>query len=214
MGTGNAFTNITVCQLIARANEGYRFVNWTKDGEVVSTDYIYEFAVTGSAHFVANFDRISYEITTEADPEEGGTVTGAGVYNHGETVTMTAVENPDFRFLNWTENDEVVSEEATFTFEVTQDRHLVAHFINTVGVGETEEILFTVYPNPASERLFVECDATVRQCDVYNITGSLVFSMKDCASKFEIGLADLSSGTYIIQLTTDQFIQTKRFVKQ
>ncbi len=213
-GTGNTFTNNTMCQLIAQANEGYSFVNWTRDGEVVSTDCIYEFMISESAHFVANFVIDSYEITAEADPEEGGTVTGAGTYTHGETVTMTAVSNPEFRFLNWTEDDEIVSEEATFTFEATQDRHLVAHFASTVGVGEQDEMLITVYPNPATERLFVECEAPVNQCDVYNVAGSLVLSVKDCPSKFEIGLDGLASGTYIIRLTSDQMVQTRRFVKQ
>ncbi len=41
--------------LTATANTGYAFVNWTKDGNVVSNSEIYNFYVAGDATFVANF---------------------------------------------------------------------------------------------------------------------------------------------------------------
>ena len=41
--------------LIANANAGYAFLNWTKDGEVVSVHPNYSFTVTENASFVANF---------------------------------------------------------------------------------------------------------------------------------------------------------------
>ena len=53
-GAGNYEPNAT-CTLTATANEGYIFVNWTKDGAVVSTSATYSFTVTESASLVANF---------------------------------------------------------------------------------------------------------------------------------------------------------------
>ena len=46
------------CILTATANTGYAFINWTKDGEVISGEEIYSFVVTGDASFVANFVEI------------------------------------------------------------------------------------------------------------------------------------------------------------
>jgi hypothetical protein len=43
------------CTLTATANEGYEFVNWTKNNEVVSTNATYSFTVTEDASFVAHF---------------------------------------------------------------------------------------------------------------------------------------------------------------
>jgi len=43
------------CTLTATANEGYEFVKWTKDNEVVSTNSTYSFVVTEDASFVAHF---------------------------------------------------------------------------------------------------------------------------------------------------------------
>ena len=43
------------CTLTATANEGYTFLNWTKDGIIVSTEASYSFTVSEDAAYVANF---------------------------------------------------------------------------------------------------------------------------------------------------------------
>ena len=48
-----------ICNLIATPNDGYTFISWTKDGEVVSYLSSYTFVVEGSADYVANFTQIS-----------------------------------------------------------------------------------------------------------------------------------------------------------
>lgn len=45
-----------VCTLKAKPNDDYVFVNWTKDGEVVSTEFSIRFFVTGNATYTANFE--------------------------------------------------------------------------------------------------------------------------------------------------------------
>jgi hypothetical protein len=68
-------------------------------------------------------------IAIAASPTEGGTVTGGGSYEGGGTTcTLTATANHDYHFLNWTENGEVVSSDAEYTFTVAGDRNLVANF--------------------------------------------------------------------------------------
>ena len=127
MGTGS-FNYGASCTLTATANVGYHFVNWTKDGEEVSTSTTYSFTVTETGDYVANFELNTYEITATANPEAGGTVTGAGTYSYGETATLTATANEDYSFLGWTENGEIVSTEAVCSFTVTGSRSLVANF--------------------------------------------------------------------------------------
>ena len=53
-GMGSFFAGQT-CTLTATANEGYTFVNWTKNDAIVSTNANYSFSVTGNATYVANF---------------------------------------------------------------------------------------------------------------------------------------------------------------
>ena len=125
---GGTYIHGETCTLTATANTGYHFVNWTLDDEEVSTEAEYSFEVTGEANFVANFELNSYEITATANPIEGGTVTGAGLYNHFSTCTLTATANTGYHFVNWTLDDEDVSTEAEYSFEVTGEANFVANF--------------------------------------------------------------------------------------
>ena len=115
--------------LRATANTGYEFVNWTEDNEIVSTESEYSFIVTSNRRLVANFGIGTYTITASANPTEGGTVEGANEYTYGQTATLRATANEYYNFTNWTENDEVVSTDAEYSFTVTADRTLVANFI-------------------------------------------------------------------------------------
>ena len=210
---GGTYNYGETATLTATANTGYSFVNWTKEGTEVSTETSFSITVTEDARYVANFALISVEITAEIDPEGAGTVTGAGTYTYGDVVTMTATPNVDFAFVNWTVGNEVVSEEAEYTFTAEQDLHLVAHFVSTVGVSEPEGLAITVYPNPAVDKLVVESPTPVRQCEVYSITGQRVLLLEDCGERFEIQIQDFVQGSYLIRMTTENAVEIKKFVK-
>jgi len=115
--------------LTATANEGYNFVNWTENGEEISTDANYSFVVSGNRLLYANFQIATYTVTAVANPTEGGEVDGADEYTHGQTATLTATANENYNFTNWTEDGEVVSTDAEYSFTVTANRNLVANFI-------------------------------------------------------------------------------------
>ena len=126
-GTG-LYDEGSTCTLTATANEGYTFTNWTENGQVVSTNSTYSFVVTANRTLEAVFTLNSYEITVAANPTEGGTVNGYGTYIHGQTCNLTATANENYTFTNWTENGEIVSTEASYSFTVTSDHNIVANF--------------------------------------------------------------------------------------
>ena len=70
----------------------------------------------------------SYDITVSANPTNGGTVTGAGTYDPGTTVTLTATANEGYTFTNWTRNGVVMSTNATYSFTVSATAEYVANF--------------------------------------------------------------------------------------
>lgn len=127
---GGDYVDGQTCALTAIPASGYSFVNWTKNGTVVSTNSNYSFTVTETATFVANFQQQTqnYAINISANPAMGGTVTGGGTYAQGATCTLIATANMDYTFVNWTENGNVVSTDATYSFAVTGTRTLVANF--------------------------------------------------------------------------------------
>ena len=108
-------------------NPEYTFLYWSKDGVEVSTEASYTFTVTDSCTLIAHFGWL-YEIIVSANPPEGGTVSGGGIYEHGTNATVLAVANEFYNFINWTEGGTQVSTDASYTFTVTRSRVLVANF--------------------------------------------------------------------------------------
>ncbi len=58
----------------------------------------------------------------------GGTVVGGGSLENGTVATVSATPAPGHVFVKWTEQGELVSTEASYTFAVEVNRALVAHF--------------------------------------------------------------------------------------
>ena len=69
-----------------------------------------------------------WEIMATANHAQCGTISGTGFYDQGQTCTLTATPNEDYVFVKWVENNEEVSTEASYSFAVTSNRNLVAHF--------------------------------------------------------------------------------------
>ena len=137
----DSYVEGSTATLTATANEGYTFTNWTKNGNVVSTNANYSFTVTEAGAYIANFTLNTYTITALVNPENAGTVTGAGTYNYGDGVILTATANEGYVFVNWTENGEVVCVNATCTSTATADRTLVANFETaSITAGQTVTI--------------------------------------------------------------------------
>ena len=126
-GGGN-FTYGQNCTVTATANNGYTFINWTENGNVVSTNANYTFTVTGNRTLVAQFQPQYYTIGTSANPANGGTITGGGTFQYGESCTVGAGPSDGYTFINWTSNGSIVSTEQFYTFTVTCSLDLVANF--------------------------------------------------------------------------------------
>jgi uncharacterized repeat protein (TIGR02543 family) len=124
-GTFNSGASVTV---FANAGAGYSFVNWTENGGQVGSSPSYTFTINGNRTLVANFIRNTYTINTSASPVAGGTTSGGGTVNGGDSVTVQALGNPGYSFVNWTEGGAEVSASASYTFTATTSRTLVANF--------------------------------------------------------------------------------------
>ena len=189
------------CTVIATANEGYNFVNWTENGNVVSNEAAYTFAVTGDRTLVANFELMTFEITASADPIEAASISGAGTYNYGEEVTLTFDRNEDWAFQNWTENGDVVSEEMTYTFIATENRNLVANFLFTEGIGENS-IAAHIYPNPTKGEFTLEGEG-LSHIRIVNAYGQTVYNANLEGDQVRIDLSQMGKGIYMMHIETE-----------
>jgi hypothetical protein len=71
---------------------------------------------------------INYTVSATVSPVNTGTVAGAGTYDNGKQVTLTATPKSGYQFVNWTLNGIEVSKSATYSFTVSKDASLKANF--------------------------------------------------------------------------------------
>ena len=95
----------------------------------LTTTVYAENGILGSPTDPYPFEFLSrYGITATANPEEGGTVEGAGTYDFGDTAILTATPNEGYAFINWTLDGTEVSTEVVYSFTVTEAGDYVANF--------------------------------------------------------------------------------------
>ena len=75
-------------------------------------------------------------INVMTGPSDSGEVNGGGTYMDHTECTLTATANEGYIFIGWTENNEMVSTDSIYSFVVSGNRDLVAHFtINNAPTG-------------------------------------------------------------------------------
>ena len=84
----------------------------------------------------------TYTVTILVNPEGAGTVTGAGEYEDGAEVTVTAEENEGYIFVGWMEDGEFVAEDYEYTFTILNDVDLVAVYATHL-LGVAEDLVIT-----------------------------------------------------------------------
>ena len=122
---------------VARADKGYRFVNWTVKNTVISTKDTLNIVVHRDTVVKANFVELEdpikeFTLTLIASPANGGTLKGAGVYDSASIATITAIANADngYRFINWASDIVATTPIAEISFAVTRDMTYTAYFSN------------------------------------------------------------------------------------
>lgn len=201
-GSASAGSNMTVA---AAANQGWVFTNWTENGNVVSTSASYSFVLNSNRALVANFIQV-LTVSVTVNPANAGFVTGAGSYNASSMVNLQAVPNTGFAFYNWTENGNVVSTHALYSFVITNNRNLVANFLSTVDVPESVQTAINLYPNPTDAMVFIESPGlTIKSVLVTDPAGRMIFRIFPSAGeeRVKIDLSGLKSGVYAVQVTTE-----------
>ena len=116
----------------AKPETGYHFVNWTIDGNVVSTNANYTFTVSGPADLKANFAINSYTVKFVNDDgtllKEGQFVYGSTAFYHlNETPTKKPTVQYTYTFAGWDKKLGTVTDDITYTatYEATVNKYKI-----------------------------------------------------------------------------------------
>ena len=142
-GGGN-FSYGTEAPIEAIPEEGYSFISWfgheVADINSPQTTVNITEDISLSAIFAINQQTITITSST------GGTTTGAGIYDHGTTVNINAIPDPDYLFARW-EGSNISDENASSTtLLVTQNQEISAVF----QLKPLEERLLVLTSSPLS----------------------------------------------------------------
>ena len=123
--------------LVAEAEEGYRFVNWTGDVDTIADDDDATTTITmnGDYEITANFEPIpSEQFDLTISSTAGGSVFNPGedtfTYDAGKVVNLVAEAEEGYRFVNWTGDVDTIADDddATTTITMNGDYFITANF--------------------------------------------------------------------------------------
>jgi hypothetical protein len=120
----------TIVALKATPALYYKFKGWYIDEVLVSTLSSYNVTVKSDVIVKAEFERMTVTINAACDPQAGGYVTGAGVYNMGEQVLLQVTANAGHSFTGWYDNGEYIGDSVNLEFTALSDVNLIAKFTN------------------------------------------------------------------------------------
>ena len=86
--------------LTATPASGYEFAGWSD----ANTQNPRTVTVTGNANYTAIFSEVGvtyYNVSTQANPDYAGYVTGGGTYEEGSNILLTAIPYDGYNFTQW-----------------------------------------------------------------------------------------------------------------
>ena len=128
----------TMVELVAEAEEGYRFVNWTGDVDTIANVDVAATTITmdGDYSIVANFvtTLVQYDLTISSTYGGSVTVPGEGTFafDAGTVVDLVADANTGYMFIYWTGDVDTIANAnvATTTITMNGDYTITANFVD------------------------------------------------------------------------------------
>lgn len=100
---GGSYKSGDVVQLTATTEQDYKFVGWYRDGSYLTDANPYNYTTRSQPDTVeARFELIPIpEYTITVIPSMGGSVSGGGTYEEGQSVTLSAMPQSGWTFVKW-----------------------------------------------------------------------------------------------------------------
>ncbi len=123
-------------QVTATPNSGYRFDHWELDGRNVSTSSSYSVTMKSGHTLKAVFVK-TRTLTIKVEPFSGGTTDpspGSHTEDYGDSISVTAIANPGYRFDHWELDGSDVGSDNPYTVTMKSGHTLKAVFVKTQNI--------------------------------------------------------------------------------
>lgn len=195
-------------------------VSWTNGELVIETFTSDVFMLLQGFHSGGDVTP-DYNISLSANPAEGGTVSGGGTYEEGTEITISAAPNEGYAFDAWISSGDTISQDSSYTFTITRDTSMTAHFSSELGGlrDDWQNLSIDMYPNPAENYLIIDFEEPLKESYTLRLisTNGKQITTKEFSprlSRSTIDLSDLKSGLYIIEIYNNKKKQTFTLIKK
>jgi hypothetical protein len=211
--TDGLFESGTSVSITATPSEGYAFVNWTENNQVISVSDTLTFIINSTRSFVANFRLKTYTVTLSTNnPSAGYTNFASKSYNHGEKATINAQPNWQYRFVNWTEDGQIISNESKYSFFVNDNHTMVANFEKVTGASDIHATTITISPNPSTDYISLSGVQKGNEILITSISGSIIKNTVAESSVQKIDVTQLNKGIYLVIIRGSENVITKKIL--
>lgn len=206
-GTCRNYMMDTICE-----GESYEF-NGNVLTELTPGDHFYQDSANHQLHFL--------QLTVSAVPLINITASATQIRS-GEPVILEA--NGGDRYL-WStgENQSIIRSypRSSMDYVVTgwnngcsQNDTIRIDVNGSVGILDIETMEMTLFPNPTTTTLNVECKDMV-EVSIFNSIGQMIRHQNANGDSMTLNVSNLNSGAYMIQITTSNgFMTTQKFIKK
>ena len=161
-----------------------------------------------------NQDISSWDVSSVTDMQ--------GMFNGQYTFSTN---NYDALLISWSQqnvqsNVELQADNISFCNSVDERQSLIDNYgwiiqdggldCSTAGVDDQNQLDISIYPNPTSDRIYIEGNYTQLKAVVYDILGKQVMNKSITNS---IDISQLDKGVYILQLSDGAKLTTQRIIK-
>ncbi len=191
--------------------------------KTVNLDAIEQWTVTNNAIFGHSFHIHDVEFKIVA---RNGSASAVGIHESGwkDTVYLPKSESVTFvaKFSDFADADVTHPYMYHCHFAGHEDGGMMGQFIvsNALGTASNNTKLgFSLYPNPASEKLFITLDdlnTEVYYITITTIEGRVVMMLPQPQWENGLDISKLATGTYILQLMDkeNKKVTSKKFIKK
>ena len=123
---GGSYQQGTFPSILASPNFGYSFASWSGDGVTNPLSASTTVNMSQARTVSAIFSPLSYPLTVISGP--GGSASGSGIYNYGNTPSITASPSVGHAFLSWSGSGVTNPSNASTTVSMTGTRTVTANF--------------------------------------------------------------------------------------
>jgi hypothetical protein len=187
-----AFDDNEVAWFENEFGDGSSFIKHTIDNNLPGASYVHWLDIDN--------DGDKDIVATGYGNLSGNSTTGHQVviyYNDGtQNFTKTVIDNTEMEPATFSVQDFTGDNQYDVAFAANVSGEFVLLSEEVFGINQQEEMLFTAYPNPATDFITVKTEQTINKIQLFDITGQLILETKNTY----INLENIQNGYYLLQV--------------